>query len=93
MQVKAKPRFAFGRLCVTEGVAKSVPADEILKAVQRHAAGDWGVLDQADWQRNDKALRDGERLFSKYESSTGKKFWVITEADRRVTTVLLPADY
>lgn len=93
IQMKFNTRFAFGRQYVTEAVAAAVPADELLKAVERHAAGDWGLLDQNDWENNDKALREGGRLFSRYQSSAGQKFWVVTEADRKVTTVLLPEDY
>jgi hypothetical protein len=62
-----------------------------MNAIARHAAGDWGTLDQTDWAQNNQALRDGGRLFSAYQASAGQKFWVITEADR--TTVLLPEDY
>jgi hypothetical protein len=51
------------------------------------------MLDKDDWEQNDKALRAGGQLFSRYESSSGARFWVITESDRKVTTVLLPTDY
>ena len=92
VQVQLQTRFNLGRLCFTETAVAEVPADELLKAVQRHAAGDWGTLDQTDWEGSDKALRDGARLFSRYESSAGRKFWIVTEADRAVTTVSLPED-
>lgn len=93
IQVQLQTRFNLGRPCFTENAVTAVPADELLKAVQRHAAGDWGTLDQTDWASSGKALRDGARLFSRYESSAGRKFWIVTEADRAVTTVLLPDDY
>ena len=92
VQVQLQTRFNLGRLCFTENAVTAVPADELLKAVQRHAAGDWGTLDQTDWEGSDKALRDGGRVFSRYESSAGRKFWIVTEADRAVTTVSLPED-
>jgi len=63
------------------------------EALQRHVAGDWGELDEEDKKANDGALQTGERLLSAYQSATGTKFWIITEADRSVTTVLLPEDY
>ena len=59
----------------------------------RHATGDWGLLTPHDWQQNEHALRHGSRLVSVYRSSTGQRFYVITEALRDLTTVLLPEDY
>ena len=74
--------------------AKSVLSDdEILKALKHHTCGDWGDTDTEDRERNDKALVEGERLLSIYHTDAGLKFWIITEADRSVTTVLLPEDY
>ena len=92
IQITVNTRFNLGRLSITENVANMMPADEILKALERHAAGDWGLVDQPTWEQNDQAMRNGKRLFSVYQSSGGQRFWVITEADRRCTTVLLPED-
>ena len=89
---RARTRLSLGRLYITPNAAVSA-SDEVLKAVARHAAGDWGTMDEHDWQENDRALRTGGRLFSAYQSSAGQKFWVITECDRRTTTLLLPDDY
>jgi len=47
----------------------------------------------SDWKQNDYALKHGLRLLSSYRSESGTKFWIITEADRSATTVLLPEDY
>jgi hypothetical protein len=47
-------------------------------------------VDEHDWQENELSLREGFRLLSAYHTDTGLKFWVITEADRSATTVLLP---
>jgi len=58
----------------------------------RHATGDWGDLCAFDRRQNERALRVGERIFSSYESPAGK-VWIITEADRSITTILLPEDY
>ena len=55
--------------------------------------GDWGLLEDEDWALNDEALREGGRLFSAYGTSKGQRLWVITEADRSVTTILLPQEY
>ena len=93
IQTDREPRFSLGRLCITPNAASVVPPEEVFKAVTRHATGDWGTLDEHDRQENERALRHGGRLFSAYELSSGQKFWVITESDRSVTTLLLPEDY
>ena len=64
-----------------------------MTALSRHVKGDWGELDEDDRQGNERSLREGYRLLSSYTSKSGTKFWIITEADRSVTTVLLPEDY
>ena len=87
------PKFPLGRLVITPAAAKVIPADEALSAVARHAAGDWGNVSQPDWLTNDDALRHGDRLFSVYRTIANETFWIITEADRQVTTILLPSDY
>lgn len=66
---------------------------DIVAALRRHSAGDWGDVDDHDRAANDDAMKCGERLLSVYRSANGVTFWVITEADRSVTTVLLPEDY
>jgi hypothetical protein len=65
----------------------------VLPYLQRHASGDWGDVGAEDWNANDEALRLGARLFSAYKVETSARLWVITEADRSATTVLLPAEY
>jgi hypothetical protein len=77
----------------TPHVLTAVHSEEILKALSRHVQGDWGTLDAEDLQSNERALRFGGRLFSSYHSSQNVKFWIITECDRSVTTVLLPEDF
>ena len=86
-------RFAPGAIVSTPGVLTRVPPDELLLALSRHLSGDWGELDEHDWQVNEEALRDGSRLLSAYVASNGTKFWIITESDRTVTTSLLPDEY
>lgn len=85
--------FRIGQLLMTPGVMDQISHDEILSAVQRHANCDWGNLCKEDKKQNDLALKNGGRLFSAYRTSQGIKFWVITEADRSATTVLLPEEY
>ena len=78
---------------ITPAAAQVVPADEATRALRRHAAGDWGNVDSEDWASNDEALRKGTRLLSSYQTQDKTVFWIITEADRSVTTILLPSDY
>jgi hypothetical protein len=59
----------------------------------RHAAGDWGDLDEPDRRMNELALRHDERILSAYALTDGTRIYVITEADRSVTTILLPEEY
>ena len=87
------PKFALGRVCITPNAASQVPSDDVRKALQRHARGDWGVVDAHDSAENDRCVDEGCRLLSAYHASNGVKFWIITEADRAHTTVLLPEDY
>jgi hypothetical protein len=60
--------------------------------IARHATGDWGNLCAFDRRQNEIALRDGYRVLSSYDVSTGQ-VWIITEADRSITTILLPEEY
>ena len=62
-------------------------------ALDRHLQGHWGDVDEEDWQAKEDALGNGLWLLSVYHSSSGVKFWIITEWDRSVTTILLPSDY
>ncbi|GEP44444.1 hypothetical protein [Brevifollis gellanilyticus] len=85
--------FPLGQLFATPGVLVEVTEVEISLALARHAMADWGDLDQEDIDENNRALKEGSRLLSAYHSSSRVKFWIITEWDRSVTTVLLPSEY
>lgn len=86
-------RFPLGQLFATPGVLAEVPTTDISAALARHSMGDWGELCQEDIDENNRALEEGSRLLSAYRSTTKVKFWIITEWDRSVTTVLLPSEY
>ena len=86
------PRFRLGDIVITDAARTDIPARDIEAAIHRHSRGDWGELDPENRRRNEIALRDGSRLHSAYKASNGIRFWIITEADRSVTTVLLPED-
>jgi hypothetical protein len=84
--------FPLGRLVLTTNAARRLAPRDITEGLRRHAAGDWGELDPSDAALNDSALGTGDRLLSAYGAGD-RRFWIITEADRSVTTVLLPEDY
>lgn len=87
------PRFSLGQVYITPSAMKEIPAPDIEKALRRHVRGDWGELCEEDRRANDASLTSACRLLSAYRASNGVKFWIITEAGRGATTVLLPEDY
>ena len=87
--VRRRPKFELGRMCITAAASQAVPPEEVAKALARHVVGDWGDLDAHDWAANERALRDGGRLLSVYQTAAGCRFYVITEASREVTNVEL----
>ena len=91
--VKCQSKFELGHICITSNAAQAVPPSEVLQAVARHAAGDWGSLDAHDRQENERALGTRGRLLSVYQASNGNAFWVITDAGWATTSVILPEDY
>lgn len=92
-QPRPRALFRLGQTVITPTAAKEVDASEVLAALRRHALGDWGELGAEDKRSNDSAVTTGARILSAYTSTAGRRFWIITEADRSVTTVLLPEDY
>jgi hypothetical protein len=90
-----RPKFPLGQVVATPGVLQALQAagQNPLEFLQRHASGDWGELCQEDKQENELSLRHGLRILSAYRLSDGAKIWIITEADRSATTLLLPSEY
>jgi hypothetical protein len=88
-----QPKFSLGQLVITRNAADTIAPKDVAQGIFRHGQGDWGDLDEEDKQENERALKYGSRLFSAYHDSNGTKFWIITEYDRSLTTVLLPEDY
>ena len=86
-------KFQAGQVVMTPGAAEAVPEAVMITALARHLNGHWGDVCKEDKAANNLALRDGGRLFSAYHAPDGTKFWIITEADRSATTILLPDDY
>ncbi len=88
-----KPRFTGGSVYATPGILDTIDPAHVDDALTRHFGGDWGDCGEEDRKANEEALEEGSRLFSVYHDRTGAKFWIITEADRTSTTVLLPDEY
>jgi hypothetical protein len=88
-------RFLPGRLVATRGAIEAFYAsgDFPLEYLLRHLKGDWGEVDEHDRLENELSVRQGWRILSVYTLTNGTKVWVITEADRSVTTFLLPDEY
>lgn len=88
-----RPRFPLGRLFTTPGALEVLGGwEQVLLLLSRHVRGDWGEVCADDRAANEQALQNGERLLSAY-TVNGKRVWIITEADRSATTVLLAEEY
>ena len=91
-------KFSLGQTVLTAGVNDRVADDEefakfVMQGMKRHAAGDWGNLSADDAKENEYSLKHQLRLLSAYEQEGLPKIWIITEADRSVTTVLFPDEH
>lgn len=85
--------FPLGQTVITPGARDTLDPADTWSALQRHASGDWGDCCPEDWQENEFSLDKYLRLFSVYHDRNGTKFWIITDADRRSTCILLPDEY
>lgn len=104
---KIEARFSLGSLFATPGALealeearqntrdwKNAPAETAPELFARHECGDWGDLDEADKKENELSIKEGFRILSAYKlKATGQKLWVITEADRSMTTIMRPDEY
>ena len=90
-----KPRFPLGQILTTPGALAALEqaGQNPAHYLARHHAGDWGDLAPEDVRENELSLDRHLRLLSAYTLPTDAKIWIITEADRSATTILLPADY
>lgn len=89
------PKFSLGQVVATPGALEALAdaGQMINEFLDRHVTGDWGELCEDDWRANDYALQEGTRIFSAYRTTKDEKLWLITEADRSVTTILRPEEY
>lgn len=84
--------FNFGEIVMTHGVSLELEMEEVLQLLTWHGQLKQGELSETDYQENWNAMRSGDRIFSAYRMN-GQKYFVITEWDRSVTTVLKPEEY
>jgi len=82
-----------GQVVITATANEILETIDVLKAVRRHQTGDWGDLSVEDALANERALLEGSRVLSAYKDRHNTVFWIITEADRSSSTILLPTDY
>jgi hypothetical protein len=89
------PLFLLGQIVATAGALAALErAKQPLTCfLARHAIGDWGELEPTDVAENEYSVAHGFRLLSSYQTDAGEKLWIITEADRSATTLLLPEAY
>jgi len=85
--------FPLGQTVITRAAQSSLDPEDVLASLCKHAGGNWGECGNHDWEENQLSLKEGFRLLSVYRDRNGIKFWIITEADRSATTILLPEDY
>jgi hypothetical protein len=87
--------FELGRILATPGALEALEesGETSHPYLQRHASKDWGEVCSEDREENELALREDFRLFSVYRLKDGTRLWIITEADRSATTILLPSEY
>ncbi|KAF0096447.1 MAG: hypothetical protein E1N59_414 [Puniceicoccaceae bacterium 5H] len=88
-------KFRLGHILATHNANDTIHPEDRLQALMRHVSGDWGNVCPEDAALNDAALTPGEegRILSVYTDRADVTFWIITEWDRSVTTILLPEDY
>lgn len=88
-------KFNMGLVFATPGALEALEAadESSLRFLMRHASGDWGDVCEEDGMANEFAVESELRLFSVYHLRDGTKIWIITEADRSATTILLPSEY
>ena len=94
-EIKKNPFFDLGQLVATPGAltAHKKTEQNPMEFRSRHITGDWGDVSAEDGKSNDEALELGNHVLSAYTLPSGTRIWIITEADRSSTTILLPEEY
>ena len=87
-----RPRFPLGRVRMSKKARESLTYADALNGLRSHAIGEWGLLSDDEWWENELSLRQGYQLMSIHLASNGNRFWIVTEADRSLTTIRLPTE-
>lgn len=92
---ETRNKFPLGRIVATPGALAALQAagQQPHEFLVRHMSGDWGDLSEEDRQENELSVRESFRILSAYHTRLGETIWVITEADRSMSTLLLPQEY
>ncbi len=87
--------FLLGKVVATPGALEAMDqyAINALDLLRRHLSGDWGNVPPSDAEENMRSVENGWRILSSYPVNDDQNIWIITEADRSVTTLLLPEEY
>jgi hypothetical protein len=87
--------FPLGQTYITPGAEEAllIAGQTGIEFLRRHMSGDFGDVSDEDLRENEHSLREGFRLLSVYRTTKGEKLWIIAEADRTSTTILLPSEY
>jgi hypothetical protein len=87
--------ITLGRVVATPGALAVLEEarESALGYLMRHASGDWGEIPPEDWEENEFSIERELRVLSAYTLRNGTRIWIITEADRSITTLLLPEEY
>lgn len=88
-------RFPLGQIVATPGAleALATSGENAASFLRRHVAGDFGDICDEDRRLNEEAIQEGSRILSAYALKSGERLWVITEATRASTCILLPSEY
>lgn len=90
-----KVLFSLGQIFLTVGAREALEEanQNAMEFLAKHSTGNWGDVCEDDRKENELSLKEGFRILSSYKTKLGEKIWVITEADRSSSTILLPEDY
>jgi hypothetical protein len=90
-----KVLFDLGQTFITVGAQVALDESNQLpnEFLSRHVSGDWGIVCEDDRKENELSVKEGFRILSAYKTKLDEKIWIITEADRSSTTILLPEEY
>jgi hypothetical protein len=92
--LKCEPKFEIKKIVATPACMREVDPDYAITCLANHMCGDWGMVEGEDKVLNDRAVERGQRILSVWPlPGAAGEFWILTEADRSVTTFLLPKEY